>query len=67
MTPADHVAIAYHGSVVLVRPRTDDAHAWLERHTPDDATWFGGALVVEPRYLADLIDGLAADLTTTED
>jgi hypothetical protein len=45
-----------HGSVVLVRPLTDDACAWLKENT--DGTWFGGALAVEPRYACDLVAGM---------
>jgi hypothetical protein len=45
-----------HGSIALVRPLTLDARAWLEEHT--DGQWFGGALVVEPRYLAQLVSAL---------
>jgi hypothetical protein len=45
-----------HGSVVLVRPLTDDACAWLTEHT--DGTWFGNALAVEPRYVCNLVAGM---------
>jgi hypothetical protein len=51
-----------HGSIVLVRPLTLDCQAWLHEHTPDEgedmAQWFGGALVVEPRYLEPLVTAL---------
>jgi hypothetical protein len=43
-----------HGTIVLVRPHTPDVRAWLEEHTDEEAQWFGGALVVEPRYLEAL-------------
>lgn len=48
-----------HGSLFLVRPLTDDVDAWLREHT--DGQWFGRALVVEPRYVMDLVDGLVAE------
>lgn len=44
-----------HGSIALVRPLTADVEAWLDANVQDDAQWFGGALVVEPRYVADLV------------
>jgi len=48
-----------HDSIVLVRPLTDDVRSWLERYTLYPETiWFGGALVVEPRYVAPLVDAL---------
>ena len=54
------VGIENHGSLVLVRPLTSSVAAWLEEHT--NGTWFGGALVVEPRYLDNLLDGLLRDV-----
>jgi len=45
-----------HGTIVLIRPLTGDVDAWLHRHT--DGMWFGPALVVEPRYVAELLEGL---------
>jgi hypothetical protein len=47
-----------HGSIVLVRPLTDDVEEWLEEHTDEESQWFGGALVVEPRYLSPLLAGM---------
>ena len=51
-----------HGSLVLVRPLTLDVQAWLEENVADEgedmAQWFGGALVVEPRYVLPLVEGL---------
>ena len=46
-------------SLVLVRPRTVAARAWLQDHT--DGTWFAGALVVEPRYVEPLLVGAAEE------
>ena len=48
--------IENHGSLYLVRPLTKPATRWLEDVT--DAQWFGGAAVVEPRYLAPLVEGM---------
>ena len=45
-----------HGSIMLVRPLTADVEAWLRAHT--EGMWFGNALVVEPRYVMDLVEGL---------
>ena len=55
-----HFSIEEHGTIVLVRPLTEAALEWLNEHT--DGTWFGGALVVEPRYVEDLIVGAMEDL-----
>lgn len=53
--------IENHGSLFLVRPGTADVAAWLREHTDEEAQWFGGALVVEPRYVGDLVEGLIAE------
>ncbi len=45
-----------HGSVLLVRPLTEAALAWLTENT--DGTWFGDALAVEPRYVCNLVAGM---------
>jgi hypothetical protein len=54
-----------HGSIVLVRPLTLDCQAWLQANTAEEgedmAQWFGGALVVEPRYVEALVRGLVEE------
>ena len=47
-------AVENHGSIVLVRPLSNDVRSWLHDHTGEESQWFGGALVVEPRYLEPL-------------
>lgn len=49
--------IEWHGSIVLLYPVSTDANAWLDvvEASADDAQRFGKGLVVEPRYLADLV------------
>lgn len=53
--------IENHGSIVLVRPLTAAADAWLDDNVGDGAQTFGGAIVVEPRYLYELVAGMQAD------
>lgn len=51
-----------HGSIMLVRPVTGDARDWLEIHvTGDEHQYFGDALVVEPRYILNLVEGIRGD------
>jgi hypothetical protein len=45
-----------HGSIHLVRPLTECAVSWLDENT--DGTWFGNALAVEHRFVADLVAGM---------
>src|SRR5262245_53702770 len=49
------------GTVYLLRPVSLAAHDWVQDHLPADATWFGGAIVVEHRYIGPLIGGAIGD------
>jgi hypothetical protein len=55
------VLVSNQGSIVLFRPMTEDARAWIEENVQSDAQWFGGALAVEHSYVLDLIDGMKGD------
>lgn len=39
-----------HYSIILFRPLDATAREWLHETAPEEAQFFGGALVVEPRY-----------------
>ena len=45
-------------TIYLLEPLTDTARAWVEEHIPADATRFGPAIVVEHRYIADIVTGI---------
>ena len=47
-----------HGSIWLVRPQSEPAREHLAENVSDEAQWFGDALVVEPRYVEGLVNGL---------
>jgi hypothetical protein len=49
------------GSVYLLRPTSRNGCRWLKEHTPADAIWFAGALVVEHRYIRDILAGVVRD------
>lgn len=50
------------GSIFLLIPHTPAAEAWIEEHLPQDAMrWAGNSIVVEHRYICDIIDGIQAD------
>jgi len=65
MSPHDRYALdvscTFHGSIVLVRPLTDAAKTWIDENVQDDAQWYGGCLVVEPRCFDQLLHGMAVD------
>lgn len=45
-----------HGTLCLIVPLTSEVTDWLNEHT--DAMWYGDALVCEPRYVEDLVEGM---------
>ena len=53
------VSIAHHGSLVLVTPQSDvnEFWDWVDENVGEYQS-FGGALVVEPRFVDNLIFGL---------
>ena len=50
-----------HGSLCLVHPRTVEAQKWIHENVSEDSQWFAHSLVVEPRFIEDLIQGMIAD------
>lgn len=59
-SPPD-IRVQDHGTLFLLLPASDAGEAWLREHTDGDATWWGRALVVEPRYVPDIIAGAQTD------
>jgi hypothetical protein len=55
--PAD-ITVNCQGSIWLVEPHTIAAKRWLADSVQDDAQYWGAALVVEHRYLPELLSGL---------
>lgn len=51
----------HYGSLVLVVPLTQAARDWVTENVEETAQWFGGALVVEPRYAPTLVKGMRDD------
>ena len=50
------------GSIVVLHPRNDAAGDWLYEHLDSsEIQWWGGGVVIEPRYLADILEGIKAD------
>ena len=52
-------SITDHGSVTILYPHTDAARGWIAENI-DDASlgWGTGGIVVEPRYVADIVAGM---------
>lgn len=54
------VRIVNHLSTVAFEPLTDAAREWIEEHVVEPM-WFGGAVMVEPRYADGLAEGMHND------
>lgn len=52
------VRVENHGSIVLLRAITVTGQDWLDGNVDPEAQVFGGAIVVEPRYVGAIIDGM---------
>ncbi len=52
------VTVENHGSLFLFCPATERVRTWLKANVDSEAQWFGGALVVEPRYAEGLAEGI---------
>ena len=50
-----------HGSIVLLAPMSDAAQDWVAANLPEDVMKFGEAIVVEPRYIGDIVEGFTND------
>lgn len=60
MSAPDFLAID-HGSVMKLMPMSDAARDWTDEHIPEDATWFGRGVIVEPPYMPAILEGIEAD------
>ena len=59
--------LADHGSIVLLTPRTPAAHDWTLEHIPEDAQrWGQCSIVIEPRYVADILWGIEDEGLTVD-
>ena len=53
-----------HGSLFLLHPLNSTAKGWMAEHLPMDnpeTQFWGDAIVIEPRYVAPIVDGIIGD------
>lgn len=61
MTTFDFM-VTDHGTIQILQPRTEEAEVWIEQHISEDAQrWGRNGVVIEPRYLPPIIDGIQDD------
>jgi hypothetical protein len=54
--------VANHGSILILHALTATAREWVDENLPSDAmTWGRNGIVVEPRYIGDIVEGIRAD------
>jgi hypothetical protein len=57
-----HIEITDHGTIVVLRPFTDEAIEWFEANVGDSGP--GGIYTCEPRQAQDILRGAAQALLT---
>jgi hypothetical protein len=60
-SPTVDFHVENHGTIFLLQPLTPAANSWVDEHLPEDRLTFGGATVVEHRYIADIVRGIVND------
>lgn len=56
------------GTIFLLLPLTEAAKTWLKENIPagPDVTYFGRSLVIEHRYVVDVVRGIQKDGLTVQ-
>jgi len=59
MTPHDF-RLQDEGTIVILHPCNDAAGDWIYEHVGwgDEITWWGGGVVIERRYVNDILAGI---------
>ena len=56
------LSVQNHGSICILNADSDVGKAWIKEHIPEDAfRWGVAGVVVEPRYIADIVAGAIRD------
>lgn len=54
-------SVNHYGTLCVLHPVTVAAEGWVKDHLPDDTLWWQNGVVIEPRYLDDILAGIEAD------
>ncbi len=62
-SPTLDFSVENHGSIFLLRPHSDAAREWVEEHIGSDNGFqpYWPTVVVEHRYIADIVQGIQND------
>jgi hypothetical protein len=58
---SNDLSVQNEGSIFLLRANTNVGQEWLDDHIGDDAQTWGGAIVIEHRYITDVVSGAIND------
>jgi hypothetical protein len=56
LEPSVDFTVERHSSIFLLQAHTVAANQWIEDHLPEDRLAFGGAVVVEPRFIGSIVE-----------
>ncbi len=59
--PSADFAFRDHGSICVLTPVSEAGLRWVRENLPADVLLWAGGIVVEPRYVGDILDGIEAD------
>ena len=59
--PEHDFAVVSHGSVYTLRADSPLVEEWIEEHVGGKTQWFGDALVIEHRYVRDIVEALESE------
>jgi hypothetical protein len=54
----DDFRVEDHGSLILLKALTVAAEGWVDEHLPSEAQRWAGAVVIEPRFIGDIVLGI---------
>ena len=61
MPPRVDLLVHGEGSIYLLRPTSRRGQRWIDEHVSDDRQEWAGEIVVEHRFIGDIVCGAIAD------
>lgn len=58
---ASDIVVLNEGSIYLLQPKSNHGYDWIKNNIGKDAIWHNQSLVVEHRFIEDIIDGIIND------
>ena len=52
------MTVINHGSIYLLQPDSQEDREWIAEHINPQAGYWGEAVVVEHRFIGDIVEGL---------